>query len=191
MRLARSGDQAVLLRDVVEAAQSGGLLAVVAAAKVVWAVALLCGVAALLTPFPVVPWRDLAPLQEASLGWVCSWHTHTHGYGPAAVASPGGSVLTVLGSSGPGPCPSTCPRWRPSSRRLTRKSGCCRASRGTRWDRGCSSKWFGCRTSWPRHMGPDTRLGTFVVLWGWVAIRSPGGHVGSVVKPSKKNFFTR
>ena len=41
-----------------------------------WAVALPCGMAALLTPFPVVPWRDMATLQEAPVGWVCAWHTH-------------------------------------------------------------------------------------------------------------------
>ena len=41
--------------------------------------ALPCGVAALLTPSPVVPWRDMATLQDASLGCVCTWHTHPIG----------------------------------------------------------------------------------------------------------------
>ena len=41
-----------------------------------WAVALPCGMAALLTPFPVVLWWDVVTVQEANLGWVCTWHTH-------------------------------------------------------------------------------------------------------------------
>ena len=64
----------------VEAAQGVGLRAVGYAVahkgRIVWVVALPCGVATLLTPFPVVPWRDMAILQEASLGWVSTWHTH-------------------------------------------------------------------------------------------------------------------
>ena len=47
-----------------------------------WAVALPCGMAALLTPFPVVPWRDVVTVQEANLGWVCTWHTHPAGMDP-------------------------------------------------------------------------------------------------------------
>ena len=65
-----------LLRDMVEAGQGGGLpavgYAVAHAGRVVWAVALPCGMAALLTPFPVVPWRDMMSFKEASLGWVCA-----------------------------------------------------------------------------------------------------------------------
>ena len=38
--------------------------------------------AALLTPFPVLPWRDVVTLQEANLGWVCTWHTHPAGMDP-------------------------------------------------------------------------------------------------------------
>ena len=72
--------------DVVEKAQGAWLQAVgyVVAhrSKIVWAVALPCVVAALLTPFPVVPWRDMALLQEASLGRVCTWHTHPAGMDP-------------------------------------------------------------------------------------------------------------
>ena len=66
LRLSRSDRHEELLRDVVEAAQSGGLpavgYAVAHASRVVWAVALPCVVAALLTPFPVVPWRDMVSL---------------------------------------------------------------------------------------------------------------------------------
>ena len=69
-----------LLREVVAKAQGGGLPAVGYAAEcgglTDWAVALPCGMAALLTPFPMVPWRDMVTVQEANLGWVCTWHTH-------------------------------------------------------------------------------------------------------------------
>ena len=47
-----------------------------------WAVALPCGMAALLTPFPVVLWRDMDTVQETNLGWVCTWHTHLAGMDP-------------------------------------------------------------------------------------------------------------
>ena len=47
-----------------------------------WAVALPCGMGALLTPLPVVPWRDIVAIQEANLGWVCTWHTHPAGMDP-------------------------------------------------------------------------------------------------------------
>ena len=50
--------------------------------RVVWAVAVPCGVVALLTPFPVVPWRDMPTLHEVSLGWVCTWHKHPAGMDP-------------------------------------------------------------------------------------------------------------
>ena len=56
------------------AMESGGLTE--------WAVALPCGMAALLTPFLVVPWRDMVTVQEANLGWVCTWHTHPAGMDP-------------------------------------------------------------------------------------------------------------
>ena len=56
------------------AVESGGLTE--------WAVALPCGMAVLLTPFPVVPWRDMVTVQEANLGWVCTWHTHPAGMDP-------------------------------------------------------------------------------------------------------------
>ena len=63
-----------------EVAQIGGVPAVgyalAHAANVVWAVALPCGMAALLIPFPVVSWRDTTSLHVATLGWVCTWHTH-------------------------------------------------------------------------------------------------------------------
>ena len=69
-----------LLQEAVVKAQGGGLPAVGYAVEsgglIEWAVALPCGMAALLTPFPVVPWRDVVAVQEANLGWVCTWHTH-------------------------------------------------------------------------------------------------------------------
>ena len=69
-----------LLQEVVVKAQGGGLPAVGYAVEsgglTEWAVALPCGMAALLTPFPVVSWRDVVTVQEANLGWVCTWHTH-------------------------------------------------------------------------------------------------------------------
>ena len=48
----------------------------------VLAVALPCGMAVLLTPFLGVPWRDMVTLQEPSLEWVCTWHTHPAGMDP-------------------------------------------------------------------------------------------------------------
>ena len=42
-----------------------------------------CGMAALLlTLFPVVPWRDMVSLQEATPWWPCTWHTHPAGMDP-------------------------------------------------------------------------------------------------------------
>ena len=65
-----------LLQELVVKAQGGGLPAVGYAVEsgglTEWAVALPCGMAALLTPFPVVPWRDVVAVQEANLGWVCT-----------------------------------------------------------------------------------------------------------------------
>ena len=75
-----------LLQEAVAKAQGGGLLAVGYAVEsgglTEWAVALPCGMAALLTPFPVVPWRDVVTVQEANLGRVCTWHTHPAGMDP-------------------------------------------------------------------------------------------------------------
>ena len=75
-----------LLQEVVVKAQGGRLLAVGYAVEsgglTEWAVALPCGMAALLTPFPVVPWRDMVTVQEANLGWVCTWHAHLAGMDP-------------------------------------------------------------------------------------------------------------
>ena len=74
------------MREVVEKAQGGGLTAVgyavVHGSRLVWAVALPCGRAFLLTPFSVVLCRDVVTLQEASLGWMCTWHTHPAGMDP-------------------------------------------------------------------------------------------------------------
>ena len=75
-----------LLREVVAQAQGGGLPAVGYAVEcgglTGWAVAFPLGMAALLTPFPVVPGRDMVTVQEANLGWVCTWHTHPAGMDP-------------------------------------------------------------------------------------------------------------
>ena len=75
-----------LLREVVVKAQGGGLpgvgYAVESGGLTEWTVAVPCGMAALLTPFPVVPWRDMVTAQEAYLGWVCTWHTHPAGMDP-------------------------------------------------------------------------------------------------------------
>ena len=75
-----------LLQEAVAKAQGGGLPAVAYAVEsgglTEWAVALPCGMAALLTPFPAVPWRDVVTVQEANLGWVCKWHTHPAGMDP-------------------------------------------------------------------------------------------------------------
>ena len=75
-----------LLQDAVVKAQGGGLPAVgyvvESGGLTEWAVALPCGMAALLTPFPVVRWRDVVTVQEANLGWVCTWHTHPAGIDP-------------------------------------------------------------------------------------------------------------
>ena len=76
----------MLLQEVVVKAQGGGLPAVGYAVEsgglTEWAVGLPCGMAALLTPFPVVPWSDMVTVQEANLGWVCTWHTHPVGMDP-------------------------------------------------------------------------------------------------------------
>ena len=75
-----------LLQEVVVKAQGGGVPAVGYAVEsrglTEWAVALPCGMAALLTPFPVVPWRDMVTVQEANPGWLCTWHTHPAGMDP-------------------------------------------------------------------------------------------------------------
>ena len=75
-----------LLQEAVVKAQGGGLpalgYAVESGGLTEWAVALPCGMAALLTPLPVVPWRDVVAVQEANLGWVCTWHTHPAGMDP-------------------------------------------------------------------------------------------------------------
>ena len=75
-----------LLQEAVVKPEGGGLPAVGYAVEsgglTEWAVALPCGMAALLTPFPVVPWRDVVAVQEANLGWVCTWHTHPAGMDP-------------------------------------------------------------------------------------------------------------
>ena len=92
-----------LLQEVVVKAQGGGLPAVGYAVDsgglTEWAVALPCGMAALLTPFPVVPWRDMVSVQEANLGWVCTWHTHPAGMDPRELQAK--AVMTYLSWSVP------------------------------------------------------------------------------------------
>ena len=67
-----SRGQRTLLQEVVVKAQGGGLPAVGYAVEsgglTEWAVALPCGMAALLTPFPVVPWRDWSPSRRPTWG---------------------------------------------------------------------------------------------------------------------------
>ena len=82
------------------AVESGGLTE--------WAVALPCGMAALLTPFPVVPWRDMVTVQEANLGWVCTWHTHLAGRDPRKWQAK--VVMTYLSWSLPA-APGAWARW--------------------------------------------------------------------------------
>ena len=86
IRLHRSQHHEMLLREVVEKAQAGGLptvgYMVAHGGRTVWEVALPCGMAALLTPFPVVPWRRMVALQEMYLWWACTWHSHPAGMDP-------------------------------------------------------------------------------------------------------------
>ena len=78
LRLARSERYVDLLRNMVEAAHCGGLPAVgyapASAGKVMWALVLACGMTGRLIPFPAVSWREMF-LQEACVGWLCTWHT--------------------------------------------------------------------------------------------------------------------
>ena len=112
LRLHRAQHHATLMCEVVERAQGGGLPAVghavACGSRTMWAVALLCGMAALLTPFPVVPRRDMVTLQKANLGSVCTWHTH-----PACIDPHGWqakAVVTYLSWSLP-TAPGTWAQW--------------------------------------------------------------------------------
>ena len=66
-----SRSHGTLMPEVVEEAKGGGLPAVMytvaSEGRTEWAVALPCGMAALLIRFPVVPWRDMVAIQEANL----------------------------------------------------------------------------------------------------------------------------
>ena len=107
-----SRSHGTLLREVVAKAQGGGLPAVGYAVEcgglTEWAVALPCGMAALLTPFPVIPWRDMVTVQEANLGWVCTWHTHPAGMDPREWQAK--AVMTYLSWSLPA-APSAWVQW--------------------------------------------------------------------------------
>ena len=108
LSLHRSQHHEMLMRDVVERAKGGGLpaveYAVARGSKTVWALALPCGMEALLTPFLVVPWREMVTLQEGNLGWVCMWHTYPAGMDPhgwqakAAVTYKSWSLPTAPGT---------------------------------------------------------------------------------------------
>ena len=102
-RQSLSRSHGTLLREVVAKAQGGGLPAVGYAVEcgglTEWAVALPCGMAAPLIPFPVVPWRDMVTVQEANLGWVCTWHTHPAGMDPRQWQAK--AVMTYLSCSLP------------------------------------------------------------------------------------------
>ena len=87
LSLSRAQSHGTLMRELLERAQGGGGLpavgyVVACEGRTQCAVALPCGMAALLTPFPLVPWRDMVAIQEANLGWVCTWHTHPAGMDP-------------------------------------------------------------------------------------------------------------
>ena len=82
--------------------------AVACESRTEWAVALPCGMAALLTPFPVVPWRDMVAMHEANLGWVCTWHTHPAGMDPREWQAK--AVVTYLSCSLP-TAPGTWAQW--------------------------------------------------------------------------------
>ena len=103
LSLHRSQHHETLMREVLQRAQGGGLpavgYAVARGSRTAWAVALLCGMAALLTRFLVVPWRDMVTLQEANLGWVCTWHTHPAGMDPHGWQAK--AVVTYLSWSPP------------------------------------------------------------------------------------------
>ena len=101
-----------MMREVVAKAQGGGLPAVGYAVEceglTKWAVALPCVMAALLTPFPVVLWRDMVAVQEANLGLVCTWHTHPAGMDPREWQAK--AVMTYLSWSLP-TTPGTWAQW--------------------------------------------------------------------------------
>ena len=107
-----SRSHGTLLREMVAKAQGGGLPAVGYAVEcgglTEWAVALPCGMAALLTAFPVIPWRDMVTVQEANLGWVCTWHTHPAGMDPREWQAK--AVITYLSWSLPA-APSSWAQW--------------------------------------------------------------------------------
>ena len=100
------------MREVVEKAQGGGLpavrYAVACEGRTEWAVALPCGLAALLTPFPVVSWRDMVAVKEANLGWLCTWDTHPAGMDPREWQAK--AVVTYLSWSLP-TAPGTWAQW--------------------------------------------------------------------------------
>ena len=73
-----------------------------------WAVALPYGMAALLTPFPLVRWRGMVAIQEANLGWVCTGHTHPAGLAPREWQAK--AVVTYLSWSLP-TAPGTWAQW--------------------------------------------------------------------------------
>ena len=103
LSVGRARSHGTLMREVVERAQGGGLLAVgyvvACGGRTEWAMALLCGIAAKLTPFPVVMWRDMVTMQEANLGWVCTWHTQPAGMDPHECQAK--AVMTYLSWSLP------------------------------------------------------------------------------------------
>ena len=107
-----SRSHGTLMREVVAKAQGGGLpaagYAVESEGLTEWAVALPCGMAALLTPFPVIPWRDMVAVQEANLGWVCTWHTHPAGMDPREWQAK--AVMTYLSCALP-TAPGTWAQW--------------------------------------------------------------------------------
>ena len=112
LSLSRAKSHGTPMREVVEKAQGGGLpavgYAVMCEGWTKWAVAPPCGMAALLTPFPVVPLRDMVANQEANLGGVCTWHTHPADQDPREWQAK--AVVTYLSWSLP-TAPGTWAQW--------------------------------------------------------------------------------
>ena len=56
--------------------------------------------AALLTPFLVVPWRDRVAIQEPNLGWVSTWNKHPASMDPRAWQAKARDILVLVVTNG-------------------------------------------------------------------------------------------
>ena len=155
-----SRSHGTLMREVVEKAQGGGLpavgYAVVCEGRTEWAVALPCGMAALLTPFPLVPWRDMVAIQEANLGWLCTWHTHHAGMDPREWQTK--AFVTYLSWSLP-TAPSTWAQWWDRALHWARDGSLWRPALASRASPSPSSRGLSPRTfpRWRPGLQPRTR----------------------------------